>query len=211
MSQNIQATAALISVAPVVPVLVVQNVDDALPMAHALVKGGLRTLEVTLRTPDALDVIEKMATIEGAIVGAGTIVRAEQVQQARDAGAAFFVSPGATQQVLEAVEATNLAFLPGAVTASEVMVLQERGYQFAKFFPAEAVGGVPTLKSLAAPLPDMTFCPTGGINLAKAPDYLSLPNVHCVGGSWVVPSDAVQAKDWNRIETLAREAARLAR
>lgn len=195
--------------APVVPVLVVKDVDHAAPLAQALVNGGLPALEVTLRTPAALDVIREMAQIDGGVVGAGTLLTSDDVENAKAAGATFGVSPGATDRLLDACEANDLPLLPGATSASESMRLLERGYAVQKFFPAEAAGGAPFLKSLSSPLPQIRFCPTGGISLKNAQDYLSLPNTLCVGGSWVAPGDLVQAGDWAGIEALAAEAAAL--
>ena len=204
-------TREICALAPVVPVLVVHDVAHARPLAAALVAGGLPALEVTLRTPVALDVIREMAQVQGGVVGAGTLVTPEDVRAARAAGAQFGVSPGATDELLSACEAEDLPLLPGAATASEAMRLLARGYDMLKFFPAEASGGVPALKAIAGPLPQITFCPTGGVTQAGAADYLSLPNVFCVGGSWVAPGDLVAKGDWDGIETLARTAAGLGR
>ena len=199
---------SLLAGTPVVPVLVIESVATALPLARALVDGGLRALEITLRTPAALDVIRALAAeVEGAVVGAGTVLTAGQYEDAERAGARFVVGPGATDVLLAAAAASVVPFLPGAVTASEVMRLLEQGYRFLKFFPAEPAGGVAYLEALAAPLPEARFCPTGGIDAIKAPTYLSLPNVLCVGGSWVAPKDALAAGDWPRITKLARAAA----
>lgn len=195
--------------APVVPVLVVHKVAHARPLAEALVAGGLPALEVTLRTPVALDVIREMATVEGGVVGAGTLLTPEDVVAAKEAGAKFGVSPGATDRLLDACEAHDLPLLPGATSASESMRLLERGYSVQKFFPAEAAGGAAFLKSLASPLPQIRFCPTGGIGPGNAMDYLSLPNTLCVGGSWVAPGAMVEAGDWAGITALAKEASRL--
>ncbi len=197
--------------APVIPVLVVDDVADARPLAQALVAGGLPALEVTLRTDAALDVIAAMAEIPGGVVGAGTLLTAEDVIRAKAAGAKFGVSPGATPALLEACEAHDLPLLPGAATASEAMALLERGYSVQKFFPAGAAGGAPLLKSLSSPLPQIRFCPTGGVSAANADAYLSLPNVLCVGGSWVAPKALVQAGKWDDITRLARAAAELPR
>ena len=202
-------TLRLCRLAPVIPVLVVEDAAIAVPLAQALVAGGLPVLEVTLRTPAALKVIEEMATVEGAIVGAGTVLSAADVAAARAAGARFAVSPGATDRLLSACEAADLPLLPGAATATEAMRLLERGYCTLKFFPAEAAGGAPALKALGAPLPQITFCPTGGVSPANAQDYLALSNVACVGGSWVAPRKAIAARDWREIKHLAREAAGL--
>ncbi|MEO0402891.1 MAG: bifunctional 4-hydroxy-2-oxoglutarate aldolase/2-dehydro-3-deoxy-phosphogluconate aldolase [Pseudomonadota bacterium] len=198
-------------IAPIVPVLVVDDVAHARPLAQALVAGGLLALEVTLRTPAALDVIAAMAEVEGGVVGAGTLVTPEDVRCAKEAGAQFGVSPGATDALIAACEAEGLPLLPGAATASEAMALFERGYDMLKFFPAEASGGAPALKAIGAPLPQISFCPTGGVSPANADSYLSLPNVVCAGGSWVAPKDKVMAGDWAGIEALARDAAALSR
>jgi len=199
------------ALAPIIPVLVVDDAAHAQPLAKALVAGGLPALEVTLRTPAALDVIREMAQVPGGVVGAGTLLTPADVQAAKDAGAQFGVSPGATDRLLDACEEADLPLLPGAATASEAMRLLERGYTMLKFFPAEASGGAPALKAIGAPIPQISFCPTGGVSLKNASNYLSLPNVVCAGGSWVAPKDAVAAGDWQRIETLAREAAALPR
>jgi len=195
--------------APIVPVLVVEDTAHARPLAEALVAGGLPALEVTLRTPAALDVIAAMAEVAGGIVGAGTLLTPEDVKAAKAAGATFGVSPGATDALLDAAEAHELPLLPGAATASEAMRLLERGYDVLKFFPAEAAGGTALLKSLAGPLPQVRFCPTGGVSPANAGAYLALPNVLCAGGSWVAPKAAMTSGDWTGIEALAREAAAL--
>jgi 2-dehydro-3-deoxyphosphogluconate aldolase/(4S)-4-hydroxy-2-oxoglutarate aldolase len=202
-------TAEMCARAPMIPVLVIERVEDAAPLARALVAGGLPALEVTLRTSAALDAIGAMAAVPGGIVGAGTLLTHEDVKAAKAAGAVFGVSPGATARLLDAAEAEGLPLLPGAATASEAMALLERGYTALKFFPAESAGGAAALSSLAAPLPRARFCPTGGISLANARDYLKLPNVMCVGGSWVAPKAKLAAGDWAGIEALAREAAAL--
>jgi 2-dehydro-3-deoxyphosphogluconate aldolase/(4S)-4-hydroxy-2-oxoglutarate aldolase len=193
----------------VVPVLMVESVETGVALARALVAGGLSVLEITLRTPAALEVIRAIAREVEAVVGAGTVLHPEQYRAAERAGARFVVSPGATGSLLAYAEASETPFLPGAVTASEVMTLLERGYSCMKFFPAAPAGGVAYLEALAAPLPEARFCPTGGIDAASAPRYLGLPNVLCVGGSWVAPGDAVAAGDWPRITALARAAAAL--
>ncbi|MBU2936249.1 MULTISPECIES: bifunctional 4-hydroxy-2-oxoglutarate aldolase/2-dehydro-3-deoxy-phosphogluconate aldolase [Pacificibacter] len=203
--------AEICALAPVVPVLVVNDVAHARPLAEALVAGGLPALEVTLRTPCALDVIKEMSKVEGGTVGAGTLLTAQDVTNAKAAGAKFGVSPGATDALLDACEAQDMPLLAGTATSSDVMRLLERGYTVAKFFPAEANGGAPALKAIGAPLPQMKFCPTGGISLKTAHQYLSLPNALCVGGSWVAPNDLVNKGDWKAIEELAREAAALSR
>lgn len=195
--------------APVIPVLVIDDPKTARPLAEALVAGGLPVLEVTLRTPAALEAIREMARVEGGIVGAGTLLTPADVSAAKEAGAQFGVSPGATDRLLEACEAADLPLLPGAVTPSEAMRLFERGYTMLKFFPAEASGGAPSLRGLGGPLPQVRFCPTGGITPESARDYLRLSNTVCVGGSWVAPADKVAAGDWQAIEALAREAALL--
>lgn len=199
------------NLAPVIPVLVVDDAKDAAPLARALVAGGLPALEVTLRTPAALDVIREMASVEGGVVGAGTLLTPADVEAAKKAGATFGVSPGATDLLLDACEANDLPLLPGVATATEAMRLLERGYSVLKFFPAEANGGAPALKAIGAPIPQVKFCPTGGVSLANANDYLSLSNTLCVGGSWVCPTDKVKSGDWDGITALAAEAAALAR
>jgi 2-dehydro-3-deoxyphosphogluconate aldolase/(4S)-4-hydroxy-2-oxoglutarate aldolase len=201
---------SLLQRAPVIPILAIDPLGVALPLACALVDGGLSVLEITLRTPAAVDAIRMIADeIEGAIVGAGTVRRPEQYREAERAGARFVVSPGATPTLLDAAAASPVPFLPGAATASEVMRLLEQGYRCLKFFPAEPAGGIAYLQALAAPLPEARFCPTGGIDANKARAYLKLPNVLCVGGSWLAPRDAVVAGDWPRITGLARAAAAL--
>mgnify|MGYP001566653125 FL=1 len=197
--------------APIVPVLVVDDVSKAHGLATALVAGGLPALEVTLRTDCALEVISEMAKVKGGVVGAGTLLTPKDVEAAKAAGALFGVSPGATDRILDACEANDLPLLPGAATSSEVMRLLERGYTVQKFFPAEANGGAPALKSIGAPIPQVKFCPTGGVSLKNANDYLKLDNTLCAGGSWVAPKDKVLAEDWTAIEVLAREAAALKR
>jgi len=206
-----QEARRIASLAPIIPVLVVEDATRARPLAQALVTGGLPALEVTLRTPAALDVIREMAQVPGGVVGAGTLLTPADVRAAKAAGARFGVSPGATETLLKACEDEDLPLLPGAATASEAMALLERGYTMLKFFPAEASGGAPALKAIGAPIPQVAFCPTGGVTPENAPDYLALPNVVCAGGSWVAPKDAVEAADWARIEALARAAAALSR
>ncbi|MCB1338639.1 MAG: bifunctional 4-hydroxy-2-oxoglutarate aldolase/2-dehydro-3-deoxy-phosphogluconate aldolase [Maritimibacter sp.] len=205
------STEAICRLAPIVPVLVVDDAATAEPLARALVAGGLPALEVTLRTAAALEVISEMAKVPGGAVGAGTLLTPADVEAAKKAGATFGVSPGATDRLLDAAEANELPMLPGAASATEAMRLLERGYTVMKFFPAEAAGGAPFLKSLASPLPLIRFCPTGGVSPANALSYLSLPNVLCAGGSWVAPADKVAAGDWAGIEALARAAAALPR
>ncbi|KAB2972470.1 bifunctional 4-hydroxy-2-oxoglutarate aldolase/2-dehydro-3-deoxy-phosphogluconate aldolase [Streptomyces sp. SS1-1] len=201
---------SVLDLAPVVPVVVVDDPSDAVPLARALVAGGLRAIEVTLRTPAALDAIRAVAdAVPDAVVGAGTVLTPGQVTRSVEAGARFLVSPGWTDALLDAMRASGVPYLPGVSTASEVVALLERGVRELKFFPAEAAGGTAYLRSLYGPLPQVRFCPTGGIGPGSAPDYLALPNVACVGGSWMLPADAVAARDWGRVETLAREAAGL--
>ncbi len=197
--------------APVVPVLVVQDASTAGALATALVAGGLPALEVTLRTPAALDAIREMARIPGGVVGAGTLLTPADVLAAKEAGALFGVSPGATDRLLDACEDADLPLLPGAASATEAMRLLERGYTMQKFFPAEAAGGAAALKAIGAPIPQVTFCPTGGVTPTNAPVYLALPNTVCVGGSWVAPANMVNAGDWAGIEALARDASMLGR
>lgn len=195
---------------PVIPVIVLQRLEDATPLARALVAGGVRVLEVTLRTPVALAAIERIVReVPEALVGAGTVRTAADAQAAAAAGCRFAVSPGYTDAVGLACRALGLPLLPGVATASEVMQAQDAGYGFLKFFPAGAAGGVPLLKALAGPFPDVSFCPTGGLTPANAPEYLALPNVPVCGGSWLTPADAVAAGDWARITALARAAGTL--
>ncbi|MFD8500679.1 bifunctional 4-hydroxy-2-oxoglutarate aldolase/2-dehydro-3-deoxy-phosphogluconate aldolase [Amycolatopsis sp. NPDC059657] len=202
--------ADLLDLSPVMPVVVVSDVDDAVPVARALLAGGIRVIELTLRTPVALAAIERVAAeVPDIVIGAGTVTAPDHAKQALDAGASFLVTPGVTDQVLDACFDTGLPFLPGASTVSEAMRLAERGLTALKFFPAEASGGVDYLKSIGGPLPGLRFCPTGGITVKTAPTYLALPNVGCIGGSWLTPKDALAAKDFSRIEAFAREASGL--
>jgi 2-dehydro-3-deoxyphosphogluconate aldolase/(4S)-4-hydroxy-2-oxoglutarate aldolase len=190
--------------APVIPVVVIDDLEDAVPLAEALVRGGLPAIEVTLRTPPALAAIERIADqVEGAVVGAGTVTTTRQIDDALLAGARFLVSPGATPNLLDGLQAAETPFLPGTATASDLVALIERGITHAKLFPAEVVGGVKALKAFAGPFPDMQFCPTGGINPVNAPGYLALPNVACVGGSWMLSGDP------ERVLALAAEASGL--
>ncbi|WP_428661882.1 bifunctional 4-hydroxy-2-oxoglutarate aldolase/2-dehydro-3-deoxy-phosphogluconate aldolase [Reyranella sp.] len=206
---DISAIAAL---APVIPVLTVDRVADAVPLARALVKGGLPVLEITFRTAAALEALGAIACeVPEAVVGAGTVLDEAQVRQAMAAGARFGVSPGCTPALARAVKEAGLPFLPGVQTVSEAMVLRELGFGLLKFFPADAAGGTAWLKAATAPLAGLRFCPTGGVGLGTAPAYLALPNVACVGGSWVAPREAVAAGDWSRIERLAAAAAELKR
>ncbi|OKJ00227.1 keto-deoxy-phosphogluconate aldolase [Streptomyces sp. CB01249] len=203
-------TSSVLDLAPVVPVVVLEDAADAVPLARALVAGGLPAIEVTLRTAAALDAIRAIAAeVPDAVVGAGTVISARNVADTVAAGARFLVSPGWTDALLDALKGSGLPFLPGVSTTSEVVALLERGVTEMKFFPAEAAGGTAYLKALSAPLPQARFCPTGGISAASAPSYLALPNVGCVGGSWMVPGDAVAARDWVRVERLAAGAAAL--
>jgi 2-dehydro-3-deoxyphosphogluconate aldolase/(4S)-4-hydroxy-2-oxoglutarate aldolase len=204
------ALLALLAGQPVIPVLKIDDAAQAVPLARALAKGGLRAIEITLRTPDALDAIRRVAgEVEEAVVGAGTILNAKQFEQAAAAGSRFIVSPGITPQVLAAADGSDVPLLPGAVTPGEMMMALEAGLDFLKFFPAEQAGGVAFLKSLASPFGGLRFCPTGGITAANARDYLNLPNVQCVGGSWVAPDAMLKSGDWDGISALAREASRL--
>ena len=201
---------SLLSRVPVVPVVVVDDPAHAVPVARALVAGGLPVIELTLRTPVALDAIRAIASeVPEILVGAGTIVTPGQAKEALDAGAQFLVSPGSTPSLLGAMADTGLPFLPGTATVSEVLAVLEAGYTELKFFPAEASGGAAFLKSIAGPVPAARFCPTGGITSATAPSYLALPNVGCVGGSWLTPADALASGDWGRVTELARAAAAL--
>lgn len=202
----------LLSGQPVIPVLKIDRIADAVPLARALVKGGLPAIEITLRTPDALDAIRLVVNeVPDAIVGAGTILDGKHFENAVDAGAQFIVSPGTTQELLDVANQYDVPFLPGATTPSEIMAMREEGYEILKFFPAEQSGGISYLKALASPLSGMRFCPTGGVSMKNAAEYLALPNVICVGGSWVAPDDDLATGNWTRVEELAREAAGLAR
>ena len=201
----------LAGLAPIIPVIVVDDVADAIPLAQALVRGGLPVLEVTLRTDAALDVIAAMATVEGARVGAGTLVTVQDVTAAKAAGATFGVTPGSPPALIDACLEAGLPLLPGAATATEAMTLQARGFEVLKFFPAEGAGGITTLKGLGGPLPGLSFCPTGGVSPDNAKDYLALSNVACAGGSWIAPLDLVKAGEWAEIERCATEAAALPR
>jgi 2-dehydro-3-deoxyphosphogluconate aldolase/(4S)-4-hydroxy-2-oxoglutarate aldolase len=198
---------SLLDAAPVVPVVVLNDETQAVPLARALADGGLPIIELTLRTPPALEAIRRIAAeVPEILVGAGTVLDAGQADAAAAAGAQFLVSPGSTPAVLDAMDATGLPYLPGTSTVTEMMAVAERGRTEMKFFPAEAAGGAPYLASLTSPLPDLRFCPTGGITAATAARYLELPNVGCIGGSWVTPADALAKGDWTRITKLAAEA-----
>lgn len=203
---------ATLKLAPVVPVVIIDDAAAAVPMARALVAGGIPAIEVTLRTGAALEAIRAIAAeVEGAVVGVGTVLNARDLEAARQAGARFAVSPGASPRLLDAADDSELPLLPGVATAGEAMTLLERGYRFLKFFPAVPAGGHKLLGAWASPLPQLKFCPTGGIALATAADFLGLPNVVCVGGSWLTPADKLKGGDWAGIELLAREAAALSR
>ncbi|MAB33621.1 bifunctional 4-hydroxy-2-oxoglutarate aldolase/2-dehydro-3-deoxy-phosphogluconate aldolase [Thalassospira sp.] len=197
----------ILSKAPVVPVLVIEDANDAVPLAKALVAGGLPVLEITLRSAAAEESIKRIiAEVPDAITGAGTVINAKQMERMAKIGCAFSVSPGHTKSLLKAAKDTGVPLLPGAGTPSEIMYLLEHGYDMLKFFPAEQQGGVSMLKALSGPLPQVKFCPTGGVSLANLGDYLALPNIITVGGSWVAPKDAVKAGDWATITRLAQEA-----
>ena len=193
----------------VIPVIAIDDLDHAVPLARALVAGGIRVLEVTLRTRHGLPAIRAMAEVEGAIVGVGTLTQAEEFAAARDAGAVFGVSPGLTDALIEGARSSGLPLLPGVMTPSEVMRAREAGFRQLKLFPAVPAGGVGMLNAIGGPLPDVTFCPTGGISEATAPQFLACKNVACVGGSWLTPKDAMQAGDWDKITALAKAAAAL--
>lgn len=208
-AEQSRRAAEICRLACVVPVLVIDDLAHARPLAEALVKGGLPALEVTLRTPCALDAIRAMTEVPGGVVGAGTLLTPADVKAAKAAGATFGVSPGATDRLLDACAEYDLPLLPGAATASEIMALLEKGYTVQKFFPAEQAGGAPYLKSIGSPIPQVSFCPTGGISLKNAHEYLGLKNILCVGGSWVAPKDAMARGDWAAITKLAAEAASL--
>lgn len=201
---------SVLDVVPVLPVVVVDSLDQAVPVARALVDGGLPAIELTLRTPVALDAIRAIAAeVPEILVGAGTVVTPAQAEQAHAAGARFLVSPGVTRSLLVAMQDTGLPFLPGTATVSEVLAATEAGCSEVKFFPAAASGGPAFLKAVSGPVPEVRFCPTGGITPASAPSYLALPNVGCVGGSWLTPADALATGDWQRVTALAAEAAAL--
>lgn len=203
-------TRSVLDLTPVVPVVVLDDLDAAVPVARALADGGVPVVELTLRTPVALDAIRRIADeVPDVVVGAGTVVEPRQAEQAADAGARFLVSPGSTPSLLDAMADTGLPFLPGVATVSEMLALLERDVTEMKLFPAEAVGGRALLKAVASPVPAARFCPTGGITPTTAPAYLALPNVACVGGSWLTPADAVAGHDWASVTALAAAATRL--
>lgn len=211
MSAKTEQLLALLAGQPVIPVVKIERVEDAVPLTRALARGGLRLVEITLRTRDALECIRRAAAeVEEAVVGAGTILDHAQFADAAKAGARFIVSPGVTTNLLGAAADSPVPLLPGAITPGEIMLARDAGLDFLKFFPAEQAGGAAFLKALASPFAGIRFCPTGGISPKNVREYLSLPNVICVGGSWVAPDDLVKAKDWAGIEALAREAAGLA-
>jgi 2-dehydro-3-deoxyphosphogluconate aldolase/(4S)-4-hydroxy-2-oxoglutarate aldolase len=199
----------IMRVARVIPVIAIDNPEHAVPLAKALVAGGIRVLEVTLRTAHGLEAIRAMSTVEGAIVGVGTLTQPEEFAAARDAGAVFGVSPGLTPALIEAARKSGLPLLPGVMTPSEVLAAREAGFRQLKLFPAVPAGGVGMLNAIAGPISDVTFCPTGGISIETAPQFLACKNVACVGGSWLTPKDAIQAGDWARITELAKAAAAL--
>ena len=200
----------ILKLGPVMPVIVIDSADQAEPLADALLAGGIRTAEITLRTSAAIKAIEKMArNCQDITVGAGTVRTARDAQIAADAGSRFVVSPGTTPSILEGCQSAELPLLPGAASVSEMMALAEQGYSVQKFFPANAAGGISFIKSLSSPLPDLTFCPTGGITETTAPDWLALPNIACVGGSWIAPQALIASGDFAEITNRARVAAHL--
>lgn len=203
--------AHITSLAPVIPVIIIDRLEDAVPLAQALIAGGLPVLEVTLRSPAALDAIAAMAKLPGAVVGAGTVIDKAQVKDVADAGAKFIVSPGAYPELVDAILDSGIPYLPGVATPAEMMYLLSRGIHYQKLFPATVVGGIDMLKAVSSPLSKIKFCPTGGVSAATAPDFLALPNVVCVGGSWVTPAKLVKDGNWAAITELAREAAALPR
>ena len=210
MTSKTEKLLSLLNGQPVIPVLKIASVADAVPLARALSRGGLPAIEITLRTADALEAIRRVAAeVDDAVVGAGTILDAKQFDEAARAGSKFIVSPGITSQLLDAAKDSPVPLLPGAITPGEIMAAREAGLRFLKFFPAEQSGGIASLKAFASPLADVKFCPTGGVTAKNAADYLSLPNVICVGGSWVAPDDLIKAGKWDGIEALAREASKL--
>ncbi len=212
MAQKTDRLLPVMTGQPVIPVIKIADARHAVPLARALARGGLPAIEITLRTPAALDAIRAVASeVEDAVTGAGTILNARQYEQASEAGSKFIVSPGLTRQLVEAADRSDVPLLPGAVTSSEIMAALEHGYSLLKFFPAEQAGGAAYLKSLSSPLAAVRFCPTGGVSENNAATYLSLPNVLCVGGSWVAPDELVNDGNWGAIERLARQASGLAR
>lgn len=208
-SQSSDLLRSMLQDVPIIPVLVIHNVGDAIPLARALVAGGLPVVEVTLRTEAAIEAIRAMITVAGCVVGVGTLLSIDDVLAAVDAGAKFGVSPGTTEKLITACEHNGLPLLGGVATVSEMMQLHERGYNVAKFFPAEASGGASALKAFAGPMPGFHFCPTGGLNPGNVESYLKLPNVICAGGSWVAPPEHLSSRNWSDIEQLARQASKL--
>ncbi|MBO1256220.1 bifunctional 4-hydroxy-2-oxoglutarate aldolase/2-dehydro-3-deoxy-phosphogluconate aldolase [Alteromonas sp. 5E99-2] len=208
MSDNWQLSPEeVFNAGPVVPVLVVNDVNKAVPLANALIEGGIKVLEVTLRTEAALSVIEVIAKeVPEAFIGAGTVTNAQDLKSVTDAGAKFAISPGLTSNLLSAGMSGSIPLIPGIASISDLMTAADHGYQFLKFFPAEAAGGIKAIKSIGGPFPNITFCPTGGISPANYLDYLALKNVRCVGGSWLAPDDAVANNDWSTITELAKAA-----
>ena len=210
VNHKTKALLAMLDGQPVIPVLRIADVAHAVPLARALARGGLRVIEITLRTPHALEAIRRVATeVSEAIVGAGTILDPKQFEEAERAGSKFIVSPGVTPALLAQSAGSEVPLLPGAITPGEIMAARDAGLDFLKFFPAEQAGGASFLKALASPIPDVIFCPTGGVSSKNAKEYLGLPNVVCVGGSWVAPDEMVGNARWNEIEALAREASEL--
>lgn len=210
MSGKTEKLLSLLAGQPVIPVIKIKHADDAVPLARALVAGGLRMIEITLRTPDALECIRRVSRdVDGAIVGAGTVLNPKQFDEAVAAGSKFIVSPGLTTSLIAAAANSEVPLLPGAITPGEIMTALEAGIDFLKFFPAEQTGGTTFLRSLASPLAAARFCPTGGVSPHNAEEYLAVPNVVCVGGSWVAPDDAIREGKWDVIESLARGASQL--
>lgn len=200
----------IMTTSPVIPVIVIDDIESAVPMAQALVNGGLKVLEITLRTEFGLQAVREISkAVPEAIVGVGTVITADDVAKSVAAGAQFLVSPGSTPALIDAAFEHGVPILPGVASPSEAMVLLARGMNHMKFFPAQAAGGIPMLKSIAGPLPQIKFCPTGGITEATAPDFLALPNVLCVGGTWMLDAATLAAKDWATVESKARAAAQL--
>ncbi|PRW65023.1 bifunctional 4-hydroxy-2-oxoglutarate aldolase/2-dehydro-3-deoxy-phosphogluconate aldolase [Actinopolyspora mortivallis] len=205
-----RAATEILDISPVIPVVVLDEATQAVPLARALQRGGIRTVEITLRTPVALEAVERItAEVEDVSVGVGTVTEPGQAEKAARAGAEYLVTPGSTDRLLDEANETGLPTLPGVSTVSEALRVAERGFTALKFFPAEPAGGVPYLKALASPLPGLTFCPTGGITPDNAGRYLALPNVRCVGGSWLTPREALGKGDWGQVEALARQAVAL--
>jgi len=210
MKSKNQRIEEILSLAPVVPVLQFNNTEDAIETSRALVAGGLPVIEITMRTKEALQCISAVAKhVKGAVVGAGTVLNTAMMNDAIEVGSQFLVSPGATQELMDANAKKDIPLLPGIATPSEAMALMNEGYEFLKFFPAEQAGGAGYLKSMGAVFQNLKLCPTGGLTLEKAPSYLALNNIICVGGSWVAPGDLIKKKDWDGIQKLAAEAAAL--